>query len=143
MRLEHADMSAAKGWYLGPWNSHLEVSVGYATRGIDDPHFHSRMNEVYLVARGEAHVRVGERTLELAAGDVLVVEPGEPHTFLDSTPDYFHFVLHTPPLTGEAAIADRVPLTAANLMRAVEGPSPAPPRSARPPRVGGPVAGRE
>ena len=105
-------MSAAKGWYIGPWNSDLEVSVGFATRGIDDPHLHRLMNEVYLVARGAAHVRVGGETLVLASGDILVVEPGEPHTFLDSSADYFHFVLHTPALLGAAAAADRVPVTA-------------------------------
>ena len=30
MRLERADPTAAKGWYAGPWNSDLTVSVGYA-----------------------------------------------------------------------------------------------------------------
>ncbi|MBV8084373.1 MAG: cupin domain-containing protein [Chloroflexi bacterium] len=108
MRLEHADLSAAKGWYLGPWNSSLDVSVGYATRGMDAPHLHRRMNEVYLIARGQAQVRVGDQTLHVGPGDVLVVEPGEPHTFLDSTPEYFHFVIHTPALVGQEATADRI-----------------------------------
>ena len=66
MRLEHPDLAAAKGWSLGPWNSHLQVSIGFATRGIDDPHLHRGMDE-----------------------------HGEPRTFLDSSRDYFHFVLHT------------------------------------------------
>jgi hypothetical protein len=27
---------------------------------------------------------------------MLVIEPGEVHTFVDSTEDYLHFVVHTP-----------------------------------------------
>jgi len=28
MRLEHADFTIAKGWYIGPWNSNLPVTIG-------------------------------------------------------------------------------------------------------------------
>jgi hypothetical protein len=52
MRLEHADLGCAKGWHLGPRNSDLTVSIGYATEGVDDPHVHTLLQEVYLVARG-------------------------------------------------------------------------------------------
>ncbi len=38
MRVERSDPSAAKGWYAGPWNSDLAVSIGYANEGIDEPH---------------------------------------------------------------------------------------------------------
>jgi len=96
MRLEKADYRTAKGWYLGWWNSSLQVALGYAHAGIDEPHQHSRLTEVYLVARGTCKVRIECETLELAAGDVLVIEPGEAHTFLEYSNDYFHFVLHVP-----------------------------------------------
>jgi hypothetical protein len=45
----------------------------------------------------------------------VVLEPGELHTFLDSSPDYFHFVLHTPGLEGQAALDDRVAVAPADL----------------------------
>jgi hypothetical protein len=35
---------------------------------------------------------------------VIVVEPGEVHTFAESTPDYFHFVLHCPPVRGDKIV---------------------------------------
>jgi len=79
------------------------VSVGFATEGVDEPHVHSEVTEIYLVARGAASVRVEQATVELAEGDVLIVEPGEAHTFLASSPDYLHFVVHSPGLDGEAA----------------------------------------
>ena len=93
----------AKGWLAGPWDSDLKVSVGFANEGIDDPHVHSLVTEIYLVARGRSSIRVEQRTIELREGEVLIIEPGEAHTFLASSHDYLHFVIHVPGLAGEEA----------------------------------------
>lgn len=114
MRLEHAD-SADKGWYAGPWNSPLAVSVGYAHKGINEPHVHARITEIYLVARGIAEIRVGCQTIRLAEGDMLAIEPGEAHTFLSSSPDYFHFVIHAPGLAGDEARTEKSTVAAGQL----------------------------
>ncbi|MGE3913602.1 MAG: cupin domain-containing protein [Chloroflexota bacterium] len=108
MRVERAIAGINKGWYVGPWNSELTISLGYATEGLNEPHLHRQMTEVYMVARGTSQLRVGAETVDLSAGDIVMVEPGEPHTFVSSSPDYFHFVIHTPALEGEAALNDRV-----------------------------------
>lgn len=108
MRLEHMDFAADKGWFAGAWNSNLSISVGYAGKGIDEPHIHRQITEIYLVARGTAEMRVEQETITLVAGDMIVIEPGEAHTFLLSSPDYFHFVVHTPGLSGETARAEKV-----------------------------------
>jgi mannose-6-phosphate isomerase-like protein (cupin superfamily) len=115
MRLEREVGTSAKGWYAGPWNSSLAISVGYATTGIDEPHLHTCVTEIYLIARGTAQVRVERATLTLATEDMLVVEPGEAHTFLSSSPDYLHFVIHTPGVAGEIARAEKVPVARARL----------------------------
>lgn len=107
MRIAAADPSVAKGWYLGPWNSRLTLSLGYANEGVDEPHLHRRVTEIYLVARGTARMQVGAHVVELAQGDAIVVEPGELHTFLASSPRYFHFVLQVSGLAGEEARADK------------------------------------
>lgn len=107
MLITHANPSADKGWYLGPWNSDLPIPVGYAKVGIDDPHVHSRITEIYLVARGTSELRVEQATITLNAGDVIMIEPGEAHTFLSSSPDYFHFVIHVPGLPSEEVHAER------------------------------------
>jgi len=93
----------AKGWFAGPWDSDLAVSVGFANEGIDEPHVHSEITEIYLVARGTSSIRVERETIELREGDALIIAPGEAHTFLTSSDDYFHFVIHTPGLAGDAA----------------------------------------
>ena len=108
MRLERGNPNRPKGWYFGPWDSDLAVSLGYANEGIDEPHFHQRMSEVYMVARGTAEIRVERETVELSQGDVILIEPGEAHTFLSSSPGYFQFVMHLPALAGEEARADKV-----------------------------------
>lgn len=108
MRIERAIFSVDKGWLFGPWNSDLPISVGYANQGVDEPHLHTQITEIYLVARGTSLIRLEQETIRLSAGDVLVVEPGEAHTFVESSPDYFHFVIHTPALQGEAARSDKV-----------------------------------
>jgi mannose-6-phosphate isomerase-like protein (cupin superfamily) len=107
MRIERANTSLEKGWYLGPWNSTLPVSVGYANTGVDEPHLHAQVVELYLIARGTATIRIEQETITLSAGDLLMVEAGEAHTFLGSSPDYFHFVIHIPGLAGEAARAEK------------------------------------
>jgi quercetin dioxygenase-like cupin family protein len=104
-----------KGWLAGPWDSDLQVSVGFANKGIDVPHVHSRITEIYLVARGTSRVRVEHETIELRQGHALIIEPGEAHTFLASSDDYFHFVIHTPGLAGDAAQKEKQLVAATRL----------------------------
>jgi mannose-6-phosphate isomerase-like protein (cupin superfamily) len=96
MRIVRVSSKTAKGWFAGPWNSTLAVSVGYANAGVDEPHLHTRITEIYLVAKGTAAMRIEKETVRLSAGDAIFVEPGEAHTFLESSQDYFHFVVKPP-----------------------------------------------
>jgi mannose-6-phosphate isomerase-like protein (cupin superfamily) len=107
MRLEHADFSQEKGWLYGPWNSNSALSIGYANKGIDEPHIHGTVTEIYLVGQGSATVRVNDQTVSIGAGDVLQVDPGEAQTFISNTEDYFHFVIHHPGLTASESAADK------------------------------------
>ena len=115
MRCEHADLTATKGWYVGPWNSELPIVIGYANANIDEPHVHMQITEIYLVARGTSQIRVDQATITLQAGDMIIIEPGEAHTFLSSSPDYFHVVLHVPALSGDNARRDKQPVSRARL----------------------------
>jgi mannose-6-phosphate isomerase-like protein (cupin superfamily) len=101
MRIFDRDQQEVKGWLVGPWNSSIPVAVGYANAGVDEQHYHVEMNEVYLVVQGRSTAVVDGQTVRLEAGSVLVVEPGEVHTFTESTPDYYHFVVHAPVVKGD------------------------------------------
>jgi mannose-6-phosphate isomerase-like protein (cupin superfamily) len=115
MNIRHLDLLLRKGWYTGPWDSNLDISIGYANTGIDEPHVHQHITEIYLVARGESQLRVEKQTLHLCAGDMIVIEAGEAHTFLSSSLDYLHFVIHTPGLVGEQAGAEKKPVPRSRL----------------------------
>lgn len=108
MKLFRFDPAVLKGWYAGPWNSDLPISIGYANAGINEPHLHRQVTEIYLIAHGKAELKVENQTVNLSAGDMLLIQPGERHTFLSSSPDYLHFVLHVPGLSGEEARADKI-----------------------------------
>jgi mannose-6-phosphate isomerase-like protein (cupin superfamily) len=54
------------------------------------------MHEVYLVARGTSTALVNGVEVDLASGDILIVEPGEAHTFARSSSDHLHFVVQAP-----------------------------------------------
>lgn len=108
MRLENINSTMNKGWYIGPWNSDLQISLGYAKTGIDQSHKHTRITEIYLVAHGSAQMRIEQEFLTVTTGDMILVEPGEAHTFISSSPDYIHFVIHSPGLAGEEALTEKV-----------------------------------
>jgi quercetin dioxygenase-like cupin family protein len=108
MRIHRIDVEKPKGWFEGPWNSNMNISVGYANEGIHEPHFHRTITEIYLVAAGSAVMRVEKQEITLQKGEMVVIEPGEAHTFISNSPDYLHFVLHTPGVSGETARTDKV-----------------------------------
>jgi quercetin dioxygenase-like cupin family protein len=92
-----------KGWYSELTRGGLP-SIGFANQGIKERHYHRKSYEVYLVVRGSSTIRVNQTTTTLHAGDVIVVEPGELHTFQDNTSNYFHFVLHCPPTVNDKVV---------------------------------------
>jgi mannose-6-phosphate isomerase-like protein (cupin superfamily) len=98
VRVERVAGTSAKGWWAGAWNSPLPIAVGYATMAIDDPHVHQRVSEIYLVATGSSTLRIEKQSVKLESGDMIIVDPGEAHTFTESSADYLHFVLHSPSL---------------------------------------------
>jgi mannose-6-phosphate isomerase-like protein (cupin superfamily) len=95
-----------KGWFAGPWDSTIPVAVGWADRGVDQPHRHDEMTEIYLVARGTSTAVVAGETIHLSAGTMLAVEPGEAHTFISSSADYLHFVVQAPFVAGDKVDLD-------------------------------------
>ena len=94
----------AKGWFFGPWNSDVPIPIGFANEGIDLMHYHEKMYEVYLVAQGKSTMLIDGREVDLKQGDAIALEPNEVHTFIKSSDDYFHFVVHTPFVKGDTII---------------------------------------
>ncbi|MGA7730130.1 MAG: cupin domain-containing protein [Chloroflexia bacterium] len=97
------ESTPAKGWYVDLFMPALPA-IGFANASINEPHYHRELREVYLVAKGSSKMIVAGEEIVLNAGDVIVIEPGEPHTFVSNTEDYFHFVLHCPMIRGDKVI---------------------------------------
>lgn len=54
------------------------------------------MFEIYLVANGKSTIIVDGKVIDLKAGDMIVVEPHEVHSFIRSSDNYLHFVINVP-----------------------------------------------
>jgi mannose-6-phosphate isomerase-like protein (cupin superfamily) len=65
-------------------------------------HFHEEP-EVNAVVRGTASLGIGVRKLELAAGELVLLEPGQDHVLLEASPDLELLVVALRP-----ALAERV-----------------------------------
>lgn len=63
-------------------------------------HFHEEP-EVNLVVTGQARIGVGDRTLELRAGELVLFEPGQDHALLEASPDLELFVVALRPRLAE------------------------------------------
>jgi len=96
MRTFQADPTAAKGWLDGPWLTELPIAVGFANAALDEAHEHATITEIFMVGRGTATARVDDRSVQLGAGYVLVVEPGEVRTIEETSADCLMFVVHVP-----------------------------------------------
>jgi quercetin dioxygenase-like cupin family protein len=55
------------------------VNVWQMTKGLP-PHFHRSHEEVIFVKSGQAEVRLGDRTLTMQAGDMLLIPKGMVHS---------------------------------------------------------------
>ena len=74
MRLKHADLTAAKGWYAGPWNSDLPVAIGYANTGVDEPTTHVQ----HGVAPGRHRLTAILKAVEYFGWGLIVNLLGDP-----------------------------------------------------------------
>ena len=100
-----------KGWFAGPWDSDLNISIGYANTALNEPHYHKTTTEIYLFAHGRTTMLVNGEEFHFPEKAGVLIEPGEVHTFLSCSADHYHFVIHTPGLQGKEAKADKVTVT--------------------------------
>lgn len=83
------------------WGSGTVPALAAWTRGVTEPHRHDQTYEIYLVARGHCVARIAGEPVRLGPGDMLVVEPGESHTFASNSEDYLHHVVQAPFVPGD------------------------------------------
>ena len=69
-------------------------------------HFHEE-TEVNAVVRGSALVGIGDRTLELGPGELVMFEPGQDHVLLEASDDLELFVFALRPELAASASSAR------------------------------------
>lgn len=80
---------------------HGTMRVGlYAPRG-DDPQTPHDQDELYIVISGTGTFRKGEEARPFRPGDVIFVEAGVPHRFLEFSDDFETWVVFWGPRGGE------------------------------------------
>ena len=55
MRILEPNTNIDKGWFAGPWDSDLNISIGYANTALNEPHCHKTTTEIYLFSHGQGH----------------------------------------------------------------------------------------
>ena len=108
MRVTRPDAAIDKGWFAGPWDSDLAINIGYANAAVAERHYHRTMTEIYFIARGNVILDIDGQEVTVHEKSAVIIEPGEVHMFLESSPDHYHFVVQTPGLQGAAAKTDKV-----------------------------------
>jgi len=99
------DRHLGRGGFCGPWEVHVPAALAYANAGINGLHANSGVYEAYMVAHSSCTVLVNGQRIQLAAGELLLVEPGEENTFIERSPDYLHYVVSVPWVRGDKQLA--------------------------------------
>jgi len=90
-----------EGWHLAEAGLPIQVGVKFGASPFGKRHLHKTMAEYFLLLEGELRLRVNGETTAMKKGDLLVVEPGEEHEVLGSSPEALLLLLMPPPLAGD------------------------------------------
>ena len=82
----------------------LSLGVYRLQAGAKDPQQPHGEDEVYYVASGRAHVRVGQEDREIAPGAIIFVKAGVEHRFHSITEELLLLVFFAPAEYSSAAI---------------------------------------
>jgi quercetin dioxygenase-like cupin family protein len=94
---------AKEGWHLGEQGLPIQVGVKFGASPFGKKHLHRTMAEYFLLLAGDLRLDVNGDILEIAPGDLVVVEPGEAHEVLHASPDAVLLLLMPPPVVGDKA----------------------------------------
>ena len=95
------DNDVDKGLFAGPWDSNLDISLGYADTGVDIPHNQNAMMDIHFFARRDVNMLIEGVEHHFPEKSGLIIETGDLHTFVDSSPNHYHFMTQKPGPRGE------------------------------------------
>ena len=80
------DQLAVAGEFEGHYHGGTGISLIFVDAAPGDgPALHRHdYDELFIVQEGQATMTAGDRTIEVSAGDIVVVPAGRPHAFVNS-----------------------------------------------------------
>jgi mannose-6-phosphate isomerase-like protein (cupin superfamily) len=103
---EYRWRDVCRGWTLASHDSLHVVLEEMPPRTEEVRHLHSRVTQFYFILRGEATVRLGDRTLTLFAEDGVEIAAEVPHQIRNDRDDTLEFLV----VSSSAPREDRVDL---------------------------------
>lgn len=90
-----------EGWRLGEAGMPIQVGVKFGSSPFGKKHLHKNMAEYFLLLAGDLRLGVNGKVLEVEAGDLVVIEPGEAHEVLAASADARLLLLMPPPVAND------------------------------------------
>lgn len=100
--LEKAQVSAATAYHEFLRRPGFSMGMYLLPAGSQDAQHPHSADEVYVIQRGQAQLQVEGETFDVGAGDVISVDQGRDHHFLNVTDDLAVLVMFAPPDDPEA-----------------------------------------
>lgn len=102
------DVLQKEGWHLAETGLPIQLGVKSGASPFGHGHLHRTMAEYFLLLQGELRLRVDDRELEMKAGDLVVVEPGETHAVTHASRDSLLLLLMPPPVKDDKVESESV-----------------------------------
>ena len=88
-------------WHMNDGSFPIQVGVKRNAKKYGTRHLHRSMHEYFLVIKGHILIRVGGKEVRVDEGDLLVVEPGEPHEIFSRSPESLYLLLMPKPVPND------------------------------------------
>ena len=95
--LEKAQVSAAAAYHEFLRRPGFSMGLYLLSAGSQDAQHPHSADEVYVIQRGQAQLQVEGEIFDVGAGDVISVDRGRDHHFLNVTDDLAVLVMFAPP----------------------------------------------
>jgi mannose-6-phosphate isomerase-like protein (cupin superfamily) len=95
------------GWFLLERHDLNVIQERVPPGGSEKRHYHQKSTQVFYILRGNAMMEMGGVKYEMSEGDSIVVEPGEPHRFMNiGNTDVRFLVISSPESHGDRVEAE-------------------------------------
>lgn len=82
-----------EGWHITGTDLPIQLGVKFGNSSTGNAHLHKSMHEYFLVLLGEVKIKISNQVVTIQKGDLLIVNPGEPHEMISKSDDAYYILL--------------------------------------------------